>query len=164
MNSADSCADREKATRLFLDIIRGVVQHDEKIVVKVLEVFGITLANIETGIDQLEMENGFKFGSAKILIEQYIMALLNSESYFAAVSLLEHFSIRESGDTFLQQLIHNQQYKAAEKWATFMGKPMLRILVKAYADSNMLKHAYDTIEKNNLRQEFPDVYQKCKER
>ncbi|KAI4301716.1 hypothetical protein L6164_034967 [Bauhinia variegata] len=57
----------------------------------------------------------------------------------------------------------SNQFKAAEKWATFMGKPMLCILVQEYIERNMLKAAYEIIKKNNLRQDFPDVYQKCKE-
>jgi hypothetical protein len=81
-----------------------------------------------------------------------------------AASLLEHFSIRHSGQSFLVKMMQNKQSRAAEKWATFMGKSMLCALVQEYADQNMLKQAYETIKKNDLKQEFPDVYHKCKER
>ncbi|KAJ6775387.1 EXONUCLEASE MUT-7-like protein [Salix purpurea] len=60
-------------------------------------------------------------------------------------------------------MMQNKQSRAAEKWATFMGKSMLCALVREYVDQNMLKQAYKTIKKNNLKQEFPDVYHKCKE-
>ncbi|KAL5783824.1 hypothetical protein ACOSP7_008853 [Xanthoceras sorbifolium] len=161
--SADSSEEKEIATQLFLDIVRGSVAHDEKIVVKILEVFDITLTDIETGIHRLKPECEFRFNTAKTFIEQYIYALLESQSYLAAVSLLEHFSIRQSGEAFLLQMIENKHFKAAEKWATFMGKSMLCLLVQEYADRNMLKDAHVTIKKNNLQQDFPDVYQKCKE-
>ncbi|XVF05976.1 hypothetical protein REPUB_Repub06bG0008100 [Reevesia pubescens] len=80
-----------------------------------------------------------------------------------AVNLLEHFSIRQYGQSFLAEMMENKQFGAADKWAIFMGKPMLSILVKEYTDRNMLKNAYVIIKKNNLQQEFPDVHHKYKE-
>jgi hypothetical protein len=61
-------------------------------------------------------------------------------------------------------MIKSNQFKAAEKWATFMGKPMLSILIEEFIQRNMLKDAYQIIKKNNLKQDFPDVYKRCKER
>lgn len=57
-----------------------------------------------------------------------------------------------------------KEYIAAKKWATFMGKPMLCVLVQQYIDRLLLKYAYDVIKKNNLKNEFPEVYHKGKER
>lgn len=53
--------------------------------------------------------------------------------------------------------------KAAEKWATYLGKPMLCLLVQEYADQRVLQPAYDIIKKNNLRQEFPELHHQSKE-
>ncbi|XP_031269534.1 uncharacterized protein LOC116128004 [Pistacia vera] len=161
--STDSSKAKEIATRLILEIVGGSVDHDEKIVVKILEVFDLNLIDIDKSISQLKAQNDYRFDTAKTFIEQYIFALIESQSYMTAVSLLEHFSIRQSGESFLLKMIENKQFKAAEKWATFMGKPMLCLVVQEYADRNMLKNAYDTIKKNNLQQDFPDVYHKCKE-
>ncbi|KAG8649627.1 hypothetical protein MANES_08G112700v8 [Manihot esculenta] len=113
---------------------------------------------------RLKAQNDNRFDTAKTFVEQYIFKLVESQSYMTAVTLLEHFSIRQSGQSFLLKMIENKELRAAEKWATFMGKPMLCLLVKEYVDRNMLKHAYEIIKKNNLKEEFPDVYHKCKER
>ncbi|KAA0060856.1 exonuclease mut-7-like protein isoform X3 [Cucumis melo var. makuwa] len=59
-------------------------------------------------------------------------------------------------------MLQNNEFKAAEKWATFMGNPMLHLLVQDLINRNKLKSAYGVIKKNDLQKEFPDVYQKCK--
>lgn len=164
VNSADSSAAKNIAAHLFLDIVGGFVEHDEKIIIKILEAFDVRLIDIEKAISELKAENKHRFDTAKTFVEQYIFALIESSSYMTAVSLLEHFSIRQSGESFLFKMLHNKQFKAAEKWATFMGKPMICLLVEEYAERNMLKSAYETIKKNNLRQDFPEVYHKCRER
>lgn len=163
VNSADSTQAKEIAAYLFLDITGGFVDHDEKLMVKILEAFDVRLTDIEKAITQLKAQNEHRFDTAKTVIEQYIFAMIDSQSYMTAVSLLEHFSIRQSGESFLLKMIQNKEFKAAEKWATFMGKPMLCLLVQQFVDRNMLKSAYDTIKKNDLQQDFPDVYHKCKE-
>lgn len=164
VNSADSTQAKEIAAYLFLDITGGFVDHDEKLMVKILEAFDVRLTDIEKAITQLKAQNEHRFDTAKTVIEQYIFAMIDSQSYMTAVSLLEHFSIRQSGESFLLKMIQNKEFKAAEKWATFMGKPILCLLVQQFVDRNMLKSAYDTIKKNDLQQDFPDVYHKCKEK
>lgn len=163
VNSADSSQAKEIAAHLFLDITRGFVDHDEKIMVKILEAFDVRLTDIEKAITQLKAQNEHRFDTARTVIEKHVFAMIDSQSYMTAVSLLEHFSIRQSGESFLLKMIQNKEFKAAEKWAAFMGKPMLCLLVQEFVDRNMLKSAYDTIKKNDLRHDFPDVYHKCKE-
>ncbi|KDO81711.1 hypothetical protein CISIN_1g0090001mg, partial [Citrus sinensis] len=123
VNSADSTQAKEIAAYLFLDITGGFVDHDEKLMVKILEAFDVRLTDIEKAITQLKAQNEHRFDTAKTVIEQYIFAMIDSQSYMTAVSLLEHFSIRQSGESFLLKMIQNKEFKAAEKWATFMGKP-----------------------------------------
>ncbi|KAM2713018.1 hypothetical protein EV1_032945 [Malus domestica] len=154
---------KDLAAQLFLDIVGGSVNHDERIVEKILEVYDVQLANIYK-VMCLNAKNNCRFDNAKEFVEHYIFGLIESQSYMAAVTLLEHFSIHQTGQLFLHRKIESRQLKAADKWATFMGKPMLCILVQEYFCRNMLKNAYDIIQKNNLRHEFPDVYHKCKER
>ncbi|XP_038714817.1 uncharacterized protein LOC120008533 [Tripterygium wilfordii] len=163
IDTRDTLIAKCLATRLFIHIVRGVIDHDERIVVKILEVFDVRLTDIEEMICQLKPNSDHRFDAAKSFVEQYIFKLIESQSYMTAVSLLKHFSIRQSGESFLHQMMQNNQSRAAEKWATFMGRPMLCVLVQEYVDRNMLKNAYDTIKKNNLEKEFPDVYHKCKE-
>jgi len=162
--SEDTSKAKVIAARLFLDIAGGLVDHDERIVVKILEVFDVKLADVDEALCQLNVQDDYKPDTAKTLVEDYIFKLIDSQSYMTAASLLEHFSIRHSGQSFLVKMMQNKQSRAAEKWATFMGKSMLCALVQEYADQNMLKQAYETIKKNDLKQEFPDVYHKCKER
>lgn len=155
---------KDLATQLFLDIGRGFVKHDEKVVVKILEVFDVQLTNIEKAMCPLKEKNDGSFDTAKTFVEQYIYELIESQSYMNAVTLLEHFSIRQSGQSFLLSMLQYNEFKAAEKWAAFIGKPLLCVLVQYYVDRNMLNNAYEMIKKNNLQPEFPDVYHKCKER
>ena len=158
----DSLKAKDLAAQLFLDIVEGFVNHDDRIVEKLFEVFDIQLANIEKVMYQ-NAKNDCSFNMAQKFIEQYILKLMESESYMAAVTLLEHFSIRQFGKSFLLSMIESKQLKAAEKWATFIGKPMLCVLVHEYIDRNMLKNAKEVMQKNNFLQEFPDVYHKYKE-
>ncbi|CAB4285421.1 unnamed protein product [Prunus armeniaca] len=158
----DSLEAKDLASQLFIDIVGGSVNHDERIVEKILEAFDIHLANIDK-VMCLSAKNDCRFDTAKKFVEQYIFGLIESQSYMTAVTLLEHFSIRQSGQSFLLSMIERKQLKAADKWATFMGEPMLCVLVQEYFDRNMLKNAYEIIQKNNLRHEFPNVYHKYKE-
>ncbi|XVE89580.1 hypothetical protein DITRI_Ditri20bG0007500 [Diplodiscus trichospermus] len=161
--TGDSLEAKRIAARLFLNIVEGAIDHDERIAVKVLEVFDIRLIDIEKVVSQLKAQNDFRFDNAKTFIERYIFGFIESQSYMTAVNLLEHFSIRQSGRSFLVKMMENKQFRAAEKWAMFMGNPMLSILVQEYANRNMLKNAYLIVKKNNLQQEFPDVQHKYKE-
>lgn len=154
------------AVKLFLDALACFVVHEERILLKLLEIFDIGLEDIGEVICGSEV-NGSDLDMAEACVEQYIFGFIESQSYMTAVSLLERFSIRQSGQSgqsFLLKMLEDHQYIAAEKWATFMGKPMLCLLVQKYIDMKMSKNAYDVIKKNNLKKEFPDVYHLYKER
>ncbi|RDX91573.1 Exonuclease mut-7-like protein [Mucuna pruriens] len=161
--TTDSLEVKDLAAHLIVDIIRGQIYHDEKIVMKLLEIFDVKLTNIEIAMCQIKEKHDLSCGTAKEFVEQYIVELVKSQSYMTAVTLIEQFAIDCYGQSFLLDMIQNNQFKAAEKWATFMGKPMLSILVEEFIERNMLKNAYDIIKKNNLKLDFPDVYKRCKE-
>ncbi|XP_059313275.1 uncharacterized protein LOC132064339 isoform X2 [Lycium ferocissimum] len=150
------------AAKLFLAIVDGTLHHEERILVKILEVFDVSLSNIEKAMYDTN-EKGHACQMAKVLVEQYISRLVESQSYMTAVSLLEHFSIRESGESFLLKMLESKEYRAAEKWATFMGKPVLCTLVQEYVDRKLQKHTFDVVRQNNLREEFPEIYHQYKE-
>ncbi|GJV85938.1 polynucleotidyl transferase, ribonuclease H-like superfamily protein [Tanacetum coccineum] len=141
-------------TRLFIIVVRGTKVHDDRILVKMLEVFDIKLTDIKEALSHSD---------AKVFIDQFVSKLLESQSYMTAVNLLEHLSIHQSEESFLHEMLEKQEYRAAEKWAAFIGKPMLCALIRGYVDRKMLKQAYELIKKNNLREEFPEVYQMGKE-
>ncbi|XP_009612152.1 uncharacterized protein [Nicotiana tomentosiformis] len=151
------------AAKLFLAIVNGTLVHDERILVKILELFDVSLSNIEKAMYDTDEKDQTCHEMAKVLVEQYILRLVESQSYMTAVSLLEHFSIRESGESFLLKMMESKQYRAAEKWATFMGKPILCTLVQEYVDRKLPKHAFDVIRQHNLRKEFPEIYHQYKE-
>ncbi|KAE8679273.1 Polynucleotidyl transferase isoform 3 [Hibiscus syriacus] len=159
--AGDYLEAKSLAAQLFLDIVEGSIDHDEMIAVKILEVFDVRFTDIEKVASQSKAKNDRRFHSVKTFVEQYIFGLIESHSYTAAVNLLEHFSINQSGQSFLLKMIENKEFRAAEKWATFMGQPMVSILVQEYVVRNKLKFAY-LIVKNNLQQEFPDVHHKYK--
>lgn len=151
------------AVRLFLDALACFVVLEARILVKLLEFFDIGLKDISEVLCGSEV-NGSDLDMAKACVEQYIFGFIESQNYMTAVSLLERFSIRQSGQSFLLKMLEDREYKAAEKWATFMGKPMLCVLAQKYLDMKRLKNAYDIIKKNNLKKEFPDAYHLYKER
>ncbi|RWR94255.1 3'-5' exonuclease domain-containing protein [Cinnamomum micranthum f. kanehirae] len=133
------------AVKLFLDALACFVVHEERILIKLLEIFDIGLEDIGEVICGSEV-NGSDLDMAKACVEQYIFGFIESQSYMTAVSLLERFSIRQSGQSgqsFLLKMLEDHQYIAAEKWATFMGKPMLCVLVQKYIDMKKSKNAYD---------------------
>ncbi|KAK6915646.1 3'-5' exonuclease domain, partial [Dillenia turbinata] len=162
-SKVDITEEKDLAARLFVDVVEGLVPHGEKIAVKLLEVFDIRLANIENVICNSEMEDNSSLDTAKTFVEQYISKLIESQSYEMAVSVLEKFSIRLSGETFLLKMLQNKEFRAAEKWATFMGPSVLHVLVQEYLDRNMLKNAYLIIKKHCFQQHYPDVCHKYKE-
>uniref|UniRef100_A0A7N0U816 3'-5' exonuclease domain-containing protein n=1 Tax=Kalanchoe fedtschenkoi TaxID=63787 RepID=A0A7N0U816_KALFE len=161
--SADLQTAKALAAQLFIAIVNGRVVYDEKIAVKIVEAFDIQLTDIEKVICNSELIDSGHCDTARTFLERFISQLLESQSYSTVVSLLQHFSLRESSEPFLFRLIEEKEFKAADKWATFMGKPMLCLLVKEYVELNLMTNAYEILKKNNLRQEFPDVYHKCKE-
>ncbi|KAM7474216.1 hypothetical protein LguiB_021459 [Lonicera macranthoides] len=148
---------KDIAAQLVLNIIGGNRIHDENLLIKILEIYDIKLTNIEKAMGNSDVN------MAKAFVEQYICELIESKLYIKAVSLLEHFNIHCYGESFLFQMMESKEYRTAEKWATFMGKPMLCTLVKEYINKELLKSAYDIIKKNNLREEFPEVYYKYKQ-
>ncbi|XP_077240823.1 polynucleotidyl transferase, ribonuclease H-like superfamily protein isoform X2 [Tasmannia lanceolata] len=158
----DSSKAKSLAVQLFLDVLTGFVVHEERILVKLIENFDVGLKDIGEAICGSEVNVGV-LDRAKTFVERYIFGFIERQSYMTAVTLLERFSIRQSGESFLCRMMEDHQFKAAEKWATFMGKPMIRLIVQKYLDMKMLKNAYDVIKKNNLKQEFPDAYHLYKE-
>ncbi|KAJ6928434.1 hypothetical protein NC652_012514 [Populus alba x Populus x berolinensis] len=150
LNLAPTLEDTSKAkviaARLFLDIVGGLVDHDERIVVKILEVFDVKLADVDKALCQLNVQDDYKPDTAKTLVEDYIFKLIDSQSYMTAASLLEHFSIRQSGKSFLVKMMQNKQSRAAEKWATFMGKSMLCALVQDLLKKLAEKALWDLAE------------------
>lgn len=161
--SEDSLEVKNSAARLLVHIIKGQMCHDETIVMKVLETFDVKLTNVEKALCQNKEKDDSHYSMAKDFVEKYITKLVKSQLYMSAVSIIEQFSIYHYGESFLVDMMKSNHFKAAEKWATFMGKPMLSILVEEFTNRNMLKDAYEIIKKNSLKQDFPDVYKRCKE-
>lgn len=161
-NPADLLEAQDLAARLFLDVLRGFVIHDERILIKLIEVFDVKLVNIDKALRNSFSKN-FTYDKAEAFMEKYIYQHIESQSYMSAVSLMEQFNIRDSGESFLFKMLENKDFRAAEKWAAYMGKSMLCVLVQEYVKMNMLKAAYGIIKRNNLQEDFPDVYHKCKE-
>ncbi|KAK3036748.1 hypothetical protein RJ639_029713 [Escallonia herrerae] len=145
------------AAHLFLDIVGGYVIHEERVLIKVLEAYDIRLTDIQKVMCNSDLPNHSGLVTAEAFVGRYILDLIESQSYMTAVSLLEHFSIRKSGESFLFKMMESKEYRAAEKWAAYMGKPMLCTLVQEYIDKHLLEHAYEIIKKNNLKEEFPEV-------
>ncbi|CAA6661983.1 unnamed protein product [Spirodela intermedia] len=156
----DTSDAKRLAAQLFLDILSGPVTHEEGILLKVLEVFNIELKDIAEAMYGSEL-NDVCLEMAKSQIGNYVTSFVESQSYMTAVTLLERFSVYQSGfssESFLDRLMQENQFSAAEKWATLMGKSMTCVLVQKYVDMKMIKQAYIMIKKNDLRQEFPDVH------
>ncbi|KAL2941152.1 Exonuclease mut-7-like protein [Bienertia sinuspersici] len=137
-NLADLLEAQDLAAQLFLDVVQGTALRNSAV-------------------------KSLKNDKADVFMEKYIHRHIESQSYMAAVSLLEQFGICHSGESFLFEMLENKDFRAAEKWASYMGKSMLGVLVQEYVKLNMLKGAYGIIKRNNLQDEFPDIYHKCKE-
>ncbi|KAK9147011.1 hypothetical protein Sjap_006914 [Stephania japonica] len=150
------------AAKLFLYSIDGIMIYEEGVLIKLLEVVDVKLKDIGRVMCFVDVTDD-NLKAAKAYVESYISRLIYSQSYMLAVSLLEHFSIQHCDESLLNRMIQENQFKAAEKWASFVGKPMLCMLIKKYVELKMLTNAYDIIKKNDLKQEFPDVYDICKE-
>ncbi|KAK9692056.1 hypothetical protein RND81_09G238300 [Saponaria officinalis] len=161
-NYVDLCEAQDLAAQLFLDVVEGFILHDERILIKIIQVFNVKLVNFERA-QRGSGANSMSYNEAEAFIEMYIFRQIESQSYMTAVSLLEQFGIRHSGESFLSKMIEANDFSAAEKWASYMGKSMLCVLVEEYVKMNMLKGAYGIIKRNNLQEEFPVVYHKCKE-
>ncbi|KAK4424575.1 hypothetical protein Salat_1651000 [Sesamum alatum] len=162
-NGGDVLKAKVCAAKLFLDIIGGSLIHEEGVQIKIVQVFDVNLSDIDKVMCDLSVKRNPKADTAKEVIQQYVSKLIELQSYMTAVDLLTHFSIRQSGESFLLKMMECRQWKAAEKWATYMGKPTLCLLVQEYVGQKLLKPAYDVIKKNNLRQEFPELYHQGKE-
>lgn len=163
-NDKDVVKAKECATKLFLDIVNGSLEHDNGVLIKIVQVFKVNLTDINNVMCDVSMKSNPKPDSAKEVVEQYVFKLMEFQSYLTAVDLLIHFSIRDSGESYLLKMMECRQMKAAEKWATYLGKPMLCLLVQDYVGQKLLQPAYDIIKKNNLRQEFPELHHQSKER
>lgn len=151
------------AARLVLGILASVVHHEERILVKLLETFDIELR------DMAHVLYGSELGDEDLVkatghLKQYVQCLMKSESYVTAVTLITRFSIQCCDESFLIKLIESNQFKAAEKWAAFMGKEMICLIIQKYLDLRMIKSANDLVKQYDLTEEFPDVNYLYKER
>lgn len=167
VNLPNSSESKRIASQLFLNILNHLVPHEERILIKLMEAFDLKLKEIAEVICSSSEVNDGHIDSAKTYLGHYIYKLIESQSYMTAVKLLEHFSICESDDSslsFLDKFIQDNQFKEAEKWATLMGKPMIRLLIQKYIRMNKPKNAFDMIKANNLKQEFSDVCQLYQQR
>lgn len=144
--------------QLILNIIAGDITYGRTILIKLLDAFHIHITTIQNAISHDHAHD-----AAKALIHSLISRFIHSDSYVTAVALLERFPICQPDQSFLAKMIQDNQFTAAEKWATFMGKPMLSALVQKYIDMKMLKQAYKLIKKNDLQHHFPDAYHLCKQ-
>ncbi|KAK9673293.1 hypothetical protein RND81_12G158300 [Saponaria officinalis] len=161
-NYADLLEAQDLAAQLFLDVVQGFVLHDERTLVKILEVFKVKLINFERALHSSRAKN-LRFNEADDFMKQYIYRKIESKSYMTAVSLLEQFGIHYSGESLLSRMIEDNDFRAAEKWASYLGKSTLCVLVEEYVKMNMPIGAYEIIKRNNLQAEFPYIYHKCKE-
>ncbi|KZV19479.1 hypothetical protein F511_31849 [Dorcoceras hygrometricum] len=152
------------AAKLFVGFVGGSIVIDEGILIKVVQTFDVNLIDIEKAIPDIHMDKDHKVETGKEVVEKYVFRLIEFQSYLTAVDLLIQFSIREPGDSLLLKMMKYQQFKAAEKWAAFMGKATLCLLVQEYADQKLAHPAYDVIKKYGLRSEFPELYLQGKER
>lgn len=160
--SEDLIEAKTLATRIFISMVCGGDINDEGIPIKIIEVFSISITDIQNGLLSLDPQNRSS-EEGRIFIQNYIKKLKESGSYMMVVKLLEHFSIRHPEKQFLLEMLGKNDYRAADKWATFMGEPFLSILVQEYSDRKLLNLAFDIIKKNNLEHELPEIYHQCKE-
>ncbi|KAK1293895.1 hypothetical protein QJS10_CPA16g01615 [Acorus calamus] len=159
---ADDSKSKRLVAQLFLDVLATNIVHEERILVKILEIFDIGLEDIAEALYGSKA-NDAGLATAMTFVEHYIFSFTESHSYMTAVTLLEHFSIRLSGQSFLLKMTEDNQFKAAEKWAKFMGKPMICLLIQKYLDMKMLKQAYNLVKQHKLKKEFPHVNRLYKE-
>ncbi|XP_073140466.1 uncharacterized protein [Henckelia pumila] len=151
------------AAKLFVGFVGGDIHIDEGILIKVVQIFDLNLIDIEKAIPDIHMKENNKMETGKEVVENYVFRLIECQSYLTAVDLLIQFSIREPGDSLLLKMMKCQQFKAAEKWAAFLGKPTLCLLVQECANQKLGQPAYDVIKKYDLRNEFPELYLQGKE-
>ncbi|KAF0925812.1 hypothetical protein E2562_018466 [Oryza meyeriana var. granulata] len=143
------------AARLILDIVASIVPHEERILVKLLEAFDIELRDMAHALYGSDSDEDLV--KAREHLKQYVQCLMESESYVTAVNLITRFSIQCCDESFLTKLIENNHFEAAEKWAVFMGKEMICLIIQTYLDTKMLKRANELVKQHDLTEEFPDV-------
>uniref|UniRef100_A0A0E0L1F1 3'-5' exonuclease domain-containing protein n=1 Tax=Oryza punctata TaxID=4537 RepID=A0A0E0L1F1_ORYPU len=144
------------AARLILDIVASIVPHEERILIKLLEAYDIELRDMAHAL--YGSESGDEdLVKAREHLKQYVQCLMESESYVTAVNLITRFSIQCCDESFLTKLIENNHLEAAEKWAVFMGKEMICLIIQKYLDIKMLKRANELVKQHDLTEEFPDV-------
>lgn len=156
---ADAAEARMLASRIFLNVIMGIVSVGERILVKLATVFGIQLRDLEKIVHMPLLDEAEKIQKVKACLELFILRLIKARLYTSAVALLKQFSLQHSSPhDFLVTMICDNQFEAAEEWAVYMGKTMICSLVQQCMEMTMFKRAYNIVKKYNLQLEFPDAY------
>jgi hypothetical protein len=150
------------AARLILDILSSVVPHENRILIKILEIFDVELRDIAHALYGSELDDDLV--KAREHLKQHVKCFMESESYAAAVSMITHFSIQCCDESFLIKLIECNQFGVAEECAAFMGKEMVCFVIQKYLNMKMLKSANKLVKEHDLTDEFPDVSFLYKER
>ncbi|KAL6865050.1 hypothetical protein ACP4OV_016201 [Aristida adscensionis] len=144
------------AAQLVLDILASVLCHENRILVKLLEIFEIDLRDIAHALYGSELDDE-DLGKAREHLKQYVKYLMESESYVTAVTLITRFSIQCCDESLVIRLIESDQFETAEACATFMGKEMICLVIQKYLNLKMLKSANKLVKEHDLTEEFPDV-------
>ncbi|KAJ3676083.1 hypothetical protein LUZ60_003495 [Juncus effusus] len=142
------------AARLLVDILAKNVEHEERILIKILETYEIGLNDVAQGRDLSETE-----GQIRNFISQFIA----SNSFMTAVTLLQQFQLKITDENLLELLVKKSAFDAAEKLASFTGRPLVCSLITRYLEMKMVKKAYELVKREELETEFPYVSRAYKE-
>lgn len=135
------------SAKLFVNIVGHKLDYDPQILVRIVDVFKLDLLSIGKAMCGSHVNNEIAHQTAEVF-------------------LLKHFSVQDQKleDSFLLEFLDKKEYKSAEKWAKFVGKHHLCALVGECFNRKLDSYAHEIIRKNDMREEFPTVYQQLKER
>lgn len=157
--SEDASTARGLGGSLFCDALRGKIQLEPRIVVKLPGAFGFELEDIGDILIVGKYDETTQLEAAKEFVDQYILDLLKRRLYTGAVTLLKNFNLKSCDyQSLIETILDDGQASLAVEWASHLGKEMVTFLVQHCTEVGMFKVAYKVVRQHKLEADFPDAY------
>jgi hypothetical protein len=129
---------------------------DDRIMVKIIQVFDIQVTDIMEALSKVEMTE--KTVCADMIIENLVLDLMKKRSYNCAASLIKNFQLNHyMSREFFARMVSSGELQLAAKWAVYLGRDSLCQLVQHLTDIGMFEEAYRYVKNYQLADKFPDA-------
>ena len=158
-----SLAKKIAASLICNAFMRSMNDMDERIMVKIIEVFDLQATDILKASMNIETDDKTLY--SEMFVESLILDLIKKHSYSCASSLIKTFKLNQYvSPDFIASMVSEGNLRLAGKWAAYLGRDALCHLVQHFTNVGMFEEAYRYVKNYQLADRFPDARRLYKSR